>query len=900
LAADVIWTGSVEDKFSAVMIALNDPLAVLEDFGMQLIADQARLQEWQAEHEHKLSMAGIVEQLCGVGGDASLLPASVLKDEGRLRKYVAAVEEYFAQLKQEENATQPESNLIMGFVDLDSKKLARDIETEYGSEPSPALRESWEKRAKWRREVDLVGARRFVDEQQKQANLLRQQVRDTQYDLRTWAEHIGTEPLKLFIDTTNPNTLLYLQSLIANLLEILGQDLFVTQWLAEEELKAKTLFGLARFGFSMGLKKAFDEQANGLVKGHDDLNTLYGRLGEVNGFLSHDSIANKPWMQALSEPVQKTFSALAELAKGAGKNALEKTVLALLAVDSRLAHGKNPSLGTLLRNIAVGHFLMGHPDVLQLHPDFDNHLQQWKDDLRTLKRNHRVATSEWFYNRKQYNGRELGRRIADLEQGIKQHILNLPLLFDYKDNRYGRTVKRMIANSVVQNGLAAAKFPEHMRVWSEKNGLNAGVITWGVVIVNLINTVMVYGDLSKDGELDKKDWIKLTSAAGYTGNAMMALFVETKWGVMKDLKMVGEQGEVIKITDKSASYWKHKRPAWGGLIRGFSYRLIGMGGFALVATSAEAWELWGDYNAAQSSTNKTLIGIKFGSVLGMAFIGTIQLVAGVAALAGKSSLLVYAMNPWVAGAVVVAGLIYLATTLVMNYLSQDAIGQWLQKCSWSKSLDERLPDTIAGNLEEQRAFLEIQLSPTLFVKPTYEMQARYVHPIGDKKFPAQNGAWVQLYIPAELRGALLKVNLTARHSPFNFLATEKLDSSLQSSFVDHGRVIESTALGRVPDAPKLKSPDSVCYSMPPEGESVIWQTWVPLTEQVQHLELQVWYPPEILASGEGDRGYRFRLALEKDGAVDQKDTRISSLDTSSLSVQLLGGRDQAVAVAVPY
>jgi hypothetical protein len=79
---------------------------------------------------------------------------------------------------------------------------------------------------------------------------------------------------------------------------------------------------------------------------------------------------------------------------------------------------------------------------------------------------------------------------------------------------------------------------------------------------------------------------------------------------------------------------------------------------------------------------------------------------------------------------------------------------------------------------------------------------------------------------------------------------------------------------------------------------VYGQTWVPLTEQAQDFELQVWYPPEILASG--DRGYRFRLALEKDGVVDQKDTRISSLDASSLSVQLLGGRDQAVAVAVPY
>jgi hypothetical protein len=77
-------------------------------------------------------------------------------------------------------------------------------------------------------------------------------------------------------------------------------------------------------------------------------------------------------------------------------------------------------------------------------------------------------------------------------------------------------------------------------------------------------------------------------------------------------------------------------------------------------------------------------------------------------------------------------------------------------------------------------------------------------------------------------------------------------------------------------------------------------TWVPLAEDAQYLELQVWYPPEILTSGEGDRCYRFQLELDNDGIVDQKDTLISSLNTNSLSVQKLGGRDQAVAVLVPY
>ncbi|WP_426118874.1 toxin VasX, partial [Pseudomonas sp. DSP3-2-2] len=39
LAADVLWTGSVEDKSSAVLFALDDSIGMLEDLGMQLIAD---------------------------------------------------------------------------------------------------------------------------------------------------------------------------------------------------------------------------------------------------------------------------------------------------------------------------------------------------------------------------------------------------------------------------------------------------------------------------------------------------------------------------------------------------------------------------------------------------------------------------------------------------------------------------------------------------------------------------------------------------------------------------------------------------------------------------------------------------------------------------------------------
>ncbi|EGH35522.1 hypothetical protein PSYJA_43496, partial [Pseudomonas syringae pv. japonica str. M301072] len=41
IGADVFWQGSVEDQDSSLLIALDDPLAIFNDLGMQLAADQA-------------------------------------------------------------------------------------------------------------------------------------------------------------------------------------------------------------------------------------------------------------------------------------------------------------------------------------------------------------------------------------------------------------------------------------------------------------------------------------------------------------------------------------------------------------------------------------------------------------------------------------------------------------------------------------------------------------------------------------------------------------------------------------------------------------------------------------------------------------------------------------------
>ncbi|EPM51354.1 membrane protein, partial [Pseudomonas syringae pv. actinidiae ICMP 19103] len=135
LGADVFWQGSVYDQDSSLVIALDDPLAVFNDLGMQLAADQAAFREWQSAHEHKIQIAQTVATLCGAESEPEKLPASVRGDALRMHQYLSEVEAYFEQCDFEE--AQIGSNTVPGGLLLlpdvfKSPDMRRAIQARYG------------------------------------------------------------------------------------------------------------------------------------------------------------------------------------------------------------------------------------------------------------------------------------------------------------------------------------------------------------------------------------------------------------------------------------------------------------------------------------------------------------------------------------------------------------------------------------------------------------------------------------------------------------------------------------------------------------------------------------------------------------------------------------------------
>ncbi len=869
LGADVHWLGSVPDKDSALLIALDDPLAILQDLGMQLAGDQAAYHAWEAEHGHKVDMATTVTHLCGLTIEPDEKLSFPLRDDPvTTQQYLLDAERYLEQCEHEHYLLSPPAIAHDTFpaIEIKSDAMRQQLLDRYGRAPGPADQQVWQERSKWRREVDLKAARGHLQRQSLTSGSLLQQVRDTQADIRQWAEHIGAEPQQLFIDTGNPRTLLHLQKIMVEITTLLNQDQKAIRWLMAEEKNATSLFGTLRYGFSLGLKDALQQQADKLISGFGDIANIATRAGELNSALNHDGFAEAAWMKALKQPVQDTFKALRTLASSAADDAVhtaQNILIALLPADSQLAHGKQQSLSTLLANLLIGQLLNDSPERLAIDKEIARKLREWKIERLRLERVLQKAQFAWFYPRAPWVRKGLTHHVQESADRLKAHDLKLPMLMDFQNNQYARLFQGQIAN-FFQSGKDIAKhWRQQARQWSHQLGINGASISWSVIMLNFINTGLTWEQVSRDGDLSAKDMVKVGYNLAYSFNLLMALYVEAPWGVIKNAKPVQIGDYQVGILDRSSRYWKAQgRTVWGETVHSFKIRLLATGAFAIGAVLLEAWDIYDDHQHAATKNEKTVTRIKGLAVALMGLGGGMQISAVLKVSSVMTSIV---MGPWFAVGMLAVGVIYLAATLLLNHLKQDNIGSWLRKCAWSHSPEYRFPATPEGQKEEKRALLEIQLSPQIMVKSTVTYQHR--HMVQSYVVQAiQNGAWIQIRFPNALRGKSVLFNVIASKRLLGILPPEKIDSSTQAEFLDKGIYYPLSNWGNIDNQrPPVGFYPFSCPAIP-EEEDIIWSVWVPLDQEAQFLEFQIWYPQDLLHPSSQDTGYLYQIKLSEQGA----------------------------------
>ncbi|MCI3943200.1 membrane protein [Pseudomonas syringae] len=872
VGADVFWQGSVDDQSSSLLIALDDPLAVFNDLGMQLATDQAALRDWQGAHEHKIQIAQAVTTLCGAESEPEKLPAFVRGDALRTHQYLSEVEAYFEQCLFEEeqigNNTVPGGVLLLPDA-FKSPAMRKSIQARYGSVPTEQAAQAWKDRHKWRREVDLAGAREYLLQHLPTGNTLLQQVRDTQSDFRQWASHLGTEPLKLFIDTTDPKALLYLQTIMLDLQIIYAQDSAASGWLAEQEANTSSLFGTLRYGFSPALKHALHQEADALLNGLGDVTNLATRVGELNSALNHQGFADKPWMKALKQPVQDTFKALGELASGAGKATFESILLAWVPVDSRQALGKQQNIVALIRTLLIGQTLLDSPERVAIDHRMLIKLKQWMREWQLLNKQISDIQRRWLYP-DAYNTRQsTARHLQAHKHKLRVHELSIPALLDFQNNQYAKHLQDDIRQHFQSGRTLANDWLTHAKGWADRLGGVAGSITWSVIMLNFINTALTYRDLTRDGDFSTKDIGKVTYGLGYSFNLLMGVFVEAPWAIISTAKPIVIGTYEIGILERSAAYWRARGNAvWGDAIRGFRGSMVAMGGFGIVAATLEVIDIWDDLTKIKTSQDKIATKIKIASVAIMGLGSTAQIISG---LFPSSFLTAFVMGSWFSVVLLLTGAVYLFATMALNYFKQDSIGLWLRKCCWSMSNDSLYPRTMEGEHEEKLALLAIQLSPKIHVKSTTREERRYLGKGDYYSVPVQYGAGVQILLPGAVRGQSVHFNVISSKRAWGVLPVQKIDNPIHEPFLDRGQFKRADHFGTLSNQPARKACEDFTFPLtPPVDEDLIWETWVPLEEGAKYLELQIWYSDRLLKEGAQDLSYLFQLELNSNGetAVD--------------------------------
>ncbi|MBX8620384.1 hypothetical protein K5D48_25350, partial [Pseudomonas cichorii] len=335
------------------------------------------------------------------------------------------------------------------------------------------------------------------------------------------------------------------------------------------------------------------------------------------------------------------------------------------------------------------------------------------------------------------------------------------------------------------------------------------------------------------------------------------------WAVIREAKPVLIDGKSVGILDRSSAYWKAQgNKVWGDAIRGFRVTVVAMGAFAVVAAVLELVDLYADHDSAKTSEEKAAILIKAIAVISIGIGGALHVWA---ALKVSGGLTFFVMSPWFVVGAFVVGAIYLLACLALNYFKSDNVGWWLKKCCWTRSIELRHADTPEGRSEEKRSLLEVQLSPQVFVKSTVVYESRYLGKGDYMEVAVPNGAWIQIRLPNVVRGKWIRLNVIGSKRPLGVLPVAKIESSIKDIFEARGQYTHIRKFAKVSNERPPHPSSELHFPIMPEDEDVVWQTWVPLDKSTDYIELQIWYPGDVVSHGKEGRGYLYQIEPDKKG-----------------------------------
>ncbi|TLX64203.1 hypothetical protein DN820_07770 [Stutzerimonas nosocomialis] len=870
--------GGVPDQDSALFVALDDPMAIVDDLAMNLKGRWLELAAAETQHANKINSATLIQGLCGVKLDP-FIPKSVSANPSRKQAFIKDAHKLLDSEAQLLNHSGSDATLTLKSLQL--QEAQNQFRTDWGTLPSGkewrALIDEWQQKKTWREDVRFDEAWTYLQERSDEMERLNAHIQRSESDLLAWLKNLSPKAEEVFYDPCHPQQSTELLETMANLYGQLGASDTGKIWLCKQYGKPTTLAGLALFNFSVELSVLIDkissnfttygtidnlgQQGDGSGQAHgglSDTTSEISRASELKSVLDLPSVQGSSLYNSLSEPGKRAFETLRAVVGQKAKDSWNLMAFVLLPALSKKFAPEARIFAFNVTQVLVSTEISMQTQLIR-DPEFAKKNRQWLMQYAQLNKKIKGLQRTLALPGKGTDKRSARIQLQDIEQ--KFETLNLQRPNEVvgaiaKGTRIASTQTRQVNAWLATLGQSelmeqlqlkaksAAGYAARSRQWvNQELGGSLPVLVAGLNVWNFINSL---DKARNDGTFSEDELRTVGANAAYTANALMALWTVPAWNKWAKLEQaIGRN--TTQLARAGARAWLKTGEVEASLMaRQLVLRTMGMAAFGAIAAGVEAWQVSKDVDTATSKAEETALNVKMYTLMAMTTVAGAQLIGS--ALGFWFGFAWIMSNP-VTIIIALLGVIYLISSMIANQYKREGLRLWLYRSSWGKS--PIWTHSNEDHKDELRTLKEICLRPSLATRastlPYYGRGPRIY-----------TGFWLQLLLPSELAGTAVKLQPAMVDSGW---FSDSLMQGMADRFYDQlleGRWAPIEQFGQPPaQRPNGPVPGDTLY---PKGtQHRLWQTWIAY-QRPPVLELEVRYPEQILESANG-QGYMFRVDI---------------------------------------
>ncbi|WP_053164468.1 toxin VasX [Pseudomonas sp. P1.8] len=557
---EALVRGRVPEQDTALFIALDDPLALIDDLTMNLTGRLLEQSRFESLHQYPVESAIAVQRLCGFDTEAFVPDA--LTDPVQRQ---ACNDDLYALLKAQDEvecgkdlASADQVGLVtLGATSTVEAGMA-SFKARWGQLPDhlqwqQAL-EEWNAKRLWREDVRFDDVQQYLRQTTAEARRLREHGQRSERDLLTWLDQLGPGAEAVYHDTCDEGHASQLLETAHALYTVLGNGENGQQWLCAQARQPSTLFGMALFNFNAEVATLIRTVSHNFsttgkldyqgregdgsspvltpasAAGETNLAT---RFSEIKAVLDLETLRNSKLYQAMSSTARQAMTTLIKVANHQAKEAWH-------GLSGMLLPAMKQQAGLILAvpQVLISSEISSATQLL-FNPNYPRDYQAWLLEVEAVKNRINVAQRVLLRPGAAYDQRAARIALQAHEASLKNLFLSRPNQILAHASGHTRLaaglvqINHWLADLGQSEVLAQLKLTgtyEHItrtKAWMNQNlGHALPALLVGLNAWNLHHSAR---QAQNDGRFSAQEWRVVGANAAYAGNAVAALWVGPAW-----------------------------------------------------------------------------------------------------------------------------------------------------------------------------------------------------------------------------------------------------------------------------------------------------------------------------------------------------------------------------------